>query len=135
MSVVDASVFVDALVGTGQRADAARSELSGQQLLQVPAIFNAECVSAVRGLVLRGDLSTTRAGAAVEQIRLVRSIQYPFEPFIQRAWQLRSTVSVYDAWYVALAEWLQTDLVTADERLLSTSGATCRIRRPRPPEP
>ena len=132
MTVVDASVFVDALVGVGAHADLARAELHGHVVLQVPAIFGAEATSAVRALVLRGELSSIRAAAAVEQIRVTRTIQYPFEHFSRRVWELRSNLTVYDAWYVALAEWLETDLVTADERLANAAGARCLIRRPGP---
>jgi len=39
---------------------------------------------------------------------------YPFEPLGGRVWRLRDSITVYDAWYVALAEWLSTDLVTPD---------------------
>src|SRR5687767_12423789 len=121
MSVTDASVFVDALVGVGSHGDLARAHLRGQGVLQVPAIFGAEATSAVRGLVLRGELSPIRAAAAVERIRISRTIQYPFEPFSHRAWELRANLSVYDAWYVALAEWLETEVVTAGERLANST--------------
>src|SRR5487761_1331996 len=65
MSVVDASVFVDALVGIGSHGELARQELGGQPTLQVPAIFGAEVASALRGLVIRGELSSIRATAAL----------------------------------------------------------------------
>ncbi|HUC37898.1 MAG TPA: type II toxin-antitoxin system VapC family toxin [Acidimicrobiales bacterium] len=130
MSVVDASVFVDALVGVGVHGDLARQELRGQETLQVPAIFGVEATSALRGLVIRGELSSMRALAALEQIRRVRTVQYPFEPFIGRVWELRDNLTVYDGWYVALAEWLSTDLVTGDENLTSAAGPHCRIRLP-----
>jgi predicted nucleic acid-binding protein len=126
-------VFVDALVGVGVHGDLARAELHDEVVLQVPAIFGAEATSAVRGLVLRGELSPIRAAAAVEQIRVTRTIQYPFEPFVRRVWELRAKLTVCDAWYVALAEWLETDLVTADERLVTAAGTHCLIRRPRAP--
>jgi predicted nucleic acid-binding protein len=35
---------------------------------------------------------------------------------------------VYDGWYVALAEWLGTELVTADQRLANAAGPRCPIR-------
>lgn len=130
MSVIDASVFVDALVGVGAHGGLARQEVRSQPTLQVPAIFGADSTSALRGLVLRGDLSTIRAVAALEQVRRVRTLQYPFEPFAQRVWELRDNLTVYDAWYVALAEWLGTDLVTADEGLTNATGPRCRVRRP-----
>jgi predicted nucleic acid-binding protein len=99
-------------------------------VLEVPAIFGAEVTSALRMLVLRGELSPMRAAAAREQVRTARTIQYPFEPFSDRVWELRANLTVYDAWYVALAEWLATDLVTADERLANASGLRCVVRRP-----
>ncbi len=131
MTVTDASVFVDALVGFGPHGDRARDELRGHSVLQVPAIFGAEATAAVRALVLRGALDPVRAATAVEQVRTVRAVQYPFEPFSGRIWQLREAVTVYDAWYVALAEWLGTDLVTADERLMGAPGPRCPVRPPR----
>jgi predicted nucleic acid-binding protein len=91
-------------------------------------MFGAEVVSALRALVGRGELSPERAAAARERAREVRTFQYPFEPFSRRVWELRHSVSVYDAWYVALAEWLSTDLVTADERLARAVGPRCPIR-------
>jgi predicted nucleic acid-binding protein len=130
--VFDASVFVDALVAVGIHGDRARQELHDVAVLQVPAIFGAEAVSAIRGLVLRGALDPLRASAAIEQIRSVRTVQYPFEPFCSRVWQLRANLTIYDGWYVALAEQLGTELVTADERLLTASGPRCPIRLPVP---
>ena len=68
------------------------------------------------------------AATALEQIRTVRTIQYPFEPFAHRVWELRNNLTVYDAWYVALAEWLGVEFVTADERLTGASGLRCAVR-------
>jgi predicted nucleic acid-binding protein len=130
VTVIDASVFVDALVGVGAHGDLARAEVGQLAVLQVPAIFGAEATSALRALVRRGELSPIRAAAAVEQIRVARTIQYPFEPFSRRAWALRSNLTVYDAWYVALAEWLETDLLTADEGLSNAAGVRCPVRHP-----
>ncbi|MHB8449045.1 MAG: type II toxin-antitoxin system VapC family toxin [Mycobacteriales bacterium] len=128
MTVTDASVLVDALVGVGAHGELARAELRGRTVLQVPTIFPAEATSALRGLVLRGALSPIRAETALAQIRVTRTTQFPFEPFSERVWELRHDLTVYDAWYVALAEWLDTDLVTGDERLASAAGPRCRVR-------
>ena len=130
MSVTDASVFVDALVGIGTHGDLARAYLRSVAILEVPAIFGAEVTSALRMLVLRGELSSIRAAAAIEQLRSTRTLQFPFEPFSRRVWELRANLTVYDAWYVALAEWLSTELVTADQRLANAAGLRCPIRQP-----
>ena len=129
MSVTDASVFVDALVGVGVHGDLARAYLRGVAVLEVPAIFGAQATSALRMLVLRGELSSIRATAAIEQLRSTRTLQFPFEPFSRRVWELRANLTVYDAWYVALAEWLSTELVTADQRLANAAGPRCPIRQ------
>jgi predicted nucleic acid-binding protein len=87
-------------------------------------MFGAEVVSALRALVGRGELSPERAAAARERAREVRTFQYPFEPFSRRVSKLRHSLSAY----VALAEWLNSDLVTADERLARAVGPRCPIR-------
>ncbi|HEX6538377.1 MAG TPA: type II toxin-antitoxin system VapC family toxin [Candidatus Dormibacteraeota bacterium] len=130
MSVVDASVLVDALVDGGAAGNAARNALRTLHAIEVPALFGAEAVSVLRRRVARGELDPRRAAVALNQIRGVRAIRYPFEPFAQRAWELRGNLTVYDAWYVALAEWLGTDLITADQTLLRAAGPRCPVRRP-----
>ena len=49
------------------------------------------------------------------------------EGFIPRVWDLRHSLTVDDALYVALAEALDTSLVTAHRRLTSASGAPAQI--------
>lgn len=128
MSVLDASVVVNALVVTGPAGDMARNELHSLSELQVPAIFIAEVSSALRNLVRRDQLSLIRAGDALTAALTMRMTRYPFEPFAARVWELRDTMTVYDGWYVALAERLGTELVTADRRLAAAPGPRCPIR-------
>jgi len=128
MSILDASVVVDALVVTGPAGDLGRDEMRRISVLQVPAIFTAEVTSALRGLVDRKALNPVRAAEALTAILSVRTMSYPFEPFARRIWELRDSVTVYDAWYVALAEWLDTELVTANVRLAKAQGPRCRVR-------
>ena len=130
MAVVDASVLVDALVSAGRPGELARAELRGRSVLEVPAIFAAEATSALRGLVRGGSLSTLRAATALEQIRTVRTIQYPFEPFAHRVWELRDSLTVYDAWYVAIAESLGAGLATLDRPLTRAPGPRCSFITP-----
>lgn len=128
MPVLDASVVVDALAVAGPAGDLARDELRGLSELQVPAIFAAEVTSALRGLVARRALSSIRAADALDRVLTMRITNYPFEPFARRIWELRDAMTVYDAWYVALAECLGTELVTADRRLAAAPGPRCQVR-------
>ena len=127
MTVFDASVLVDALVVVGAAGDDAREVLRDRSLLHVPSIFAAEATSAIRSMRVRGDLSPGQARGAISKIKVVQTMQYPFEPFLDRAWELRDNLTVYDAWYVALAESLDTSLVTADLRLAQASGPRCPV--------
>jgi predicted nucleic acid-binding protein len=50
---------------------------------------------------------------------------HPFEPFADRIWELRETVTAYGAWYIALAEASGMPLATLDTRLAGASGPRC----------
>ena len=44
-----------------------------------------------------------------------------------RTWELRDNLTAYDASYVALAESLDTILLTGDERLARAPGIQCEV--------
>jgi predicted nucleic acid-binding protein len=54
----------------------------------------------------------------------------PFAPFSDRIWELRHTVTSYDAWYVAVAENLAVPLATLDDRPARANGPKCEFRTP-----
>lgn len=55
---------------------------------------------------------------------------YDYYELADRIWQLRNTITVYDAWYVALAEALEVPLATLDLRLARAPGARCAFLTP-----
>ncbi len=127
MTVVDASAMVDALVGAGPHGDAAREAVRSLDLLQVPAVFPAEVTSALRAMVLAGELAAEPAREAAVQGLELRTLEHPFTPFLDRIWALRANLTAYDAWYVALAERLEEPLLTADRRLARAPGLRCEV--------
>ena len=54
----------------------------------------------------------------------------PFRPFTSRVWGLRHSVSVQDAWYVAVAEMLRAPLATLDRRHARANGSLCEFVPP-----
>ena len=78
----------------------------------------------------RRDIEVGVASMALAQVAGVSRDDYPLEPFLSRVWELRENVTVYDAWYVALAESLTVPLVTADSRLLRAAGLRCVVLTP-----
>jgi len=53
--------------------------------------------------------------------------RFPVVGLLSRIWELRDNVSACDATYVALAEPIGCQLVTADARLAREPGPTCAI--------
>lgn len=76
--------------------------------------------------VLTGDIATLAlADVADLAIQL-----FDFAPYADRGWELRATVTAYDAWYVALAESLDVPFATLDRRLRKAGGPRCRFAAP-----
>jgi predicted nucleic acid-binding protein len=130
MRVLDASVVTDALAVSGPAGDQARRLVAAETRLHTPAILTAEVTSALRSMVLRGRLGADDAAAAARRAVRLRARRYPFEPFLERAWELRGNITTYDAWYVALAETLHAVLITGDERLRQAPGPRCSVLSP-----
>lgn len=127
MTVVDASLVVHALAVAEHPGPDAREALYAQPIVHGPAVLKAEAISGLRGLEHRGELTETRSLRALDRIRRLGVRSYPVDPFIDRIWELRTNLSLYDAWYVALAEALNTDLLTTDRRLAAAPGPRCPI--------
>lgn len=62
------------------------------------------------------------AGEAIQDLQDLRVAPYPHVVMLTRMWQLRHTLSAYDATYVALAEALDAQLVTCDAKIASASS-------------
>jgi predicted nucleic acid-binding protein len=131
-AVVDASALVEYLVGL-DRGERVAAVAEDHDDLQVPGIAAVEVTSALRGLVRRGQLDEARARLALDDLRAFPAERWPAEPLLGRMWELRDTLSAYDANYIALAEALGADLITCDERLVRAAGdcgTRCRVVLP-----
>ena len=129
MRVVDASAVVAALVDSAVGGRWAETEIARGELVG-PELVLAEAGNILRRLELAGDLSRLEAGSAHRELLRLDIDLYPFAPFAERVWALRSNLTSYDAWYVALAEMLACPLVTLDERLSRAPGPRCLFATP-----
>lgn len=127
--VVDASAVVAALVDSGELGRWAEDRLRGDRLA-APYLMHAEATNILRRAELAGDVSADSAALAYTDLLDLPVTLYPFEPFADRIWELRRTVTAYDGWYVALAESFETSLVTVDEKLARASGPVCGFKTP-----
>lgn len=126
MLVVDASVLAPALADDGVDGDAARARLR-EHALAAPELIDLETLSVIRRQLRIGSLDTRRAELARFDLVQLPLRRAPHAPLLARCWELRDTLTVYDAAYVALAELLGVVLVTADARLANAPGPRCEI--------
>lgn len=125
MIVVDASAVVEYLVRE-PRNDALVERVVGDRS-HAPHLLDVEVAHALRGFVLRGELTAIRASEALSDAAELTIERYPHVLLLRRAWELRDSMSTYDAVYVALAELLQAPLVTCDSRVANAHGHEAEV--------
>lgn len=126
MIVVDASVVATALTDDDADGDRARAHLRGQRLA-APHLLDLEVTSVWRRLEATGRLDRRRAERALHDLLALGIERVTHTRLLDRCWELRNNLTVYDAAYVALAEALDAPLVTADRRLAGAPGIRCTI--------
>lgn len=132
MLVVDASCLCEVLIG-GVGARAINDRLAADDDHAAPHIVDVEVFGVIRREHLGGNLDRTEATQAVEDLEAWPGERFGHRLLLARAWELRDTVRGWDAMYVALAEALDSILVTTDLRLAAATGPTCRIEAVTPP--
>ena len=127
--VVDSSVVVAALIDHGPVGAWAEALLVSGPLV-APHLMPAEVANILRRSAMAGDVSVDIASLAHDDLRLLRLELFPYSLCAWRVWELRSNVTAYDAWYVALAETLDAPMATLDIRLSRAAGVRCEIVLP-----
>jgi predicted nucleic acid-binding protein len=103
--------------------------LSGADLA-APSLVAFEVANIIRRHELAGLVSRDQAAQAHADLLDLAIEQWPYDLLAVRAWQLRENLSIYDAGYVALAEFLDADLVTLDRRIGRAPGIRCIVATP-----
>ena len=127
--IADASVLVAALVDSGREGKWAESAVA-EGSLAGPELVLAEASNILRRLERSGEISRLEANSAHRDLLRLDLELFPFAPFADRVWALRSNLTSYDAWYVALAEAFGCPLMTLDRKLSRATGPTCDIVTP-----
>jgi len=127
--VVDASLVVSALVDGGSTGSWAESLLAGEPL-SAPHLMPVEVASILRRAAAAGEISADVVAMAHTDLLDMRVELFPYGPFAPRVWELRDNLTCYDAWYVALAEFLGSPVATLDLKLARTAGPRCGFETP-----
>lgn len=122
MIVVDASAAVLGLLNDGDARRTLRSEA-----VAVPHLADSEVASALRSQVLRGTVQDVQARGALDRWAQLGMRRFAVSSLLDRVWELRGNLTCYDATYVALAEAIGCELLTADRRLAGAPGPACPI--------
>jgi predicted nucleic acid-binding protein len=128
-TVVDASVLIAALVDTGPHGTWAEQVIENGAL-HAPELVLVEATNVLRRLERAKQISRSEANAAHDDLMELEIELFPFAPFSDRIWELRHTVTSYDAWYVAIAEFLGLPLATLDEHLTKAERPECKFLTP-----
>jgi predicted nucleic acid-binding protein len=122
--VVDASLVVSALTDSGDVGTWADSLLAADALC-APHLMPVEVANILLRAATGKTISAETASLAHADLLDVDVELFSYEPFAARIWELRENLTCCDAWYVALAESLQSDLATLDIRLSRAPGIRC----------
>ena len=128
MIVLDASVLVNALGDHEEAGSSARVELRRADDFAAPDLIDVETMAALRRFWRAGSMSDEAFGTAVTRLERLEIERVPARRLMRRVFELRESVTAYDATYVALAEALGCELLTADRRLGAAHGPRCAIR-------
>ena len=127
MIVVDASAITEFLLQTELGSRVEQRLYRDDEDLHAPHLLDVEVLSALRRLARSGEVKPDRAEEAIDDLMLLRIIRQGHVDLVSRAWQLRQSVTAYDAVYLALAESLDATVVTCDRPFASASRRTARI--------
>ena len=125
--VVDASALLDVLLNVPSAARLAERILQSGRTIHAPHLIDVEVAQALRRHVMAKQVDAVRASDALENLSAFPLIRYPHDVLLPRIWALRSSLTAYDAAYVALAEVLDVPLVTRDAKLARSHGHAARI--------
>lgn len=126
MIVLDASAAVDLLLERLRGAWVA-ARIATEPSLHAPHLLDLEVASTLRKRERLGEIPAARGAAALADLSALPLTRYPTTALLSRIWQLRGTLTPYDAAYVALAEALDAPLVTTDDCLARSTGHRARI--------
>ena len=128
-AVLDASVLVAATVDASPQGAWAEDIVADGDLV-APHLVLVETTNILRRLELAKHVTTLEAAAAHQDVLRLDIDLVSFEPFAERVWELRKNLTSYDAWYVAVAEFLGLPLATLDRHLSRAPGLSCEFITP-----
>jgi predicted nucleic acid-binding protein len=125
--VIDASAVLELLLRTEKGKKVEGRALAPNERLHAPHLVDVEVTQALRRLTLLKEITPSRAKTALDDHAALLIERSPHYDFLWRIWDLRDSVTAYDAAYVTLAEALEVPLLTCDGKLARSHGHRAKI--------
>ena len=122
MIVLDASAAIEWLLQSPVGVKIDRRIFTGSESLHAPHLLDVEVAQVLRRYVRGKTITAQRGQEALDDLGDLPLSRYPHDFLIPRVWELRATLTAYDAVYVALAELLEATLLTCDGKIASAPG-------------
>ena len=127
MIVLDASAAIEWLLQSPAGIKIDRRIFSPSESLHAPHLLDVEVAQVLRRYVRNKTITAQRGQAALEDLGDLPLSRYPHDFLVPRMWELRATLTAYDATYVALAELLDAPLLTCDGKIASAPGHYAKV--------
>jgi predicted nucleic acid-binding protein len=125
--VLDASAAIEWLLQSPAGIKIDRRIFSTSESLHAPHLLDVEVAQVLRRYVREKAITAERGEEALQDLGDFPLSRYPHDFLIPRVWELRATLTAYDAVYVALAELLDAPLLTCDAKIASASGHSAKV--------
>jgi predicted nucleic acid-binding protein len=125
--VLDASAAVELVLQTPRAERVAARALHPAERIHAPYLIDVEVAQVLRRLVSAKELTPGRGALALGDFSELVIERHSHHPFLGRIWSLRTSLSAYDAAYVALAEALAAPMLTCDDKLARAHGHSAKI--------
>ncbi len=124
--VVDAAAIVALLADNGPAGEAAVGSLAGYARA-APELLPFETANVLRWLELAGRTSSETAALAHSDLLDLPLELWPYVSLALGSWQVRGSLTLYDAAYVALAPQFAVPFASLDQRLARAASSSCQV--------
>jgi predicted nucleic acid-binding protein len=125
--VLDASAAIEWLFRTSKGLKIDQRISPPSESLHAPHLLDLEVTQVLRRFVRDKAITEHRAQESLDDLADLRLRRYSHDFLLPRVWELRATLTAYDAVYVALAELLDAPLLSCDRRIASASGHRANV--------